>query len=424
MVFKPVRFLSPNVLRLSCLFFLAMAVSQAQTTHYTLKLTPDFDRRVLRGQETVEFERDGGTVELQKQAGLQISQATSAGGEVNVKEESVSVRLRNSGPHKIQLQYTAASGRGIMWFPGEEGLDTAFYCEAWMVCDADPGQRATLTMEIVVRASSGLNAVAPGQLTKQWQEKDGVHFLFEQIRPVQTYLFSFGIAKLQRSEHGRFALYAADSAAHPVAFERTAKAYLFLSSKAGIGLENGKYTQASMLNGIAQEAASMALMPKDFFHKLEEEHDDGLMSHELAHQWWGVQVGIRSWSDFWLNEGMADFMQDAFLEQEKGRAEYVQVMEETKQQLEKLRAAGQDRPLHWEGWKDAHGALGKVPYVKGALFLDRLRSELGEEKFWRGLALYTTRNAGRLVDSTDFEKAMEEASGRDLKALFEQAVYR
>ena len=68
-------------------------------------------------------------------------------------------------------------------------------------------------------------------------------------------------------------------------------------------------------------------------------------------------------------------------------------------------------------------ALGRVPYVKGALFLDRLRTELGEEKFWGGIALYTSRNARRLVDSQDFERAMEEASGRDLKTLFDEAVY-
>jgi aminopeptidase N len=270
---------------------------------------------------------------------------------------------------------------------------------------------------------SGLTAVGPGQLTKQWTEKDGVHFLFEQGKPVQTYLFSFGVAKLQRSEDGQFVVYALDEADHRVALERTAKAYEFLRGKAGIGLADGKYTQASMLNGIAQEAASMALMPKDFFHMLEEEHDDGLMAHELAHQWWGVRVGILSWSDFWLNEGMADFMEDAFLEQEKGRTGYVHAMDEARQQLEKLRAAGQDRPLHWEGWRDAQGALGRIPYIKGTLFLDRLRTELGEEKFWRGLALYTTRNADRLVDSTDFEKAMEDASGRNLKRLFDDAVY-
>lgn len=147
------------------------------------------------------------------------------------------------------------------------------------------------------------------------------------------------------------------------------------------------------------------------------------MAHELAHQWWGVLVGIRSWSDFWLNEGMATFMADAYLEHHNGRAAYDQEIASTKDRMEELRAQGKDRPLHWEAWKDAHDALGRLPYVKGALFLDRLRTELGEEKFWGGIALYTSRNAQRLVDSQDFERAMEDASSRDLKPLFDEAVY-
>ena len=164
-------------------------------------------------------------------------------------------------------------------------------------------------------------------------------------------------------------------------------------------------------------------MPADYLPKLELQDHVLDMAHEIAHQWWGVLVGIRSWSDFWLNEGMATFMADAYLEHRQGRAAYDQEIASTRQRMEMLRAQGRDRPLHWEDWKDAHDALGRLPYVKGALFLDRLRMELGEEKFWAGMALYTARHAHQLVDSQDFEHAMEEASGRDLNALFQDAVY-
>ena len=164
-------------------------------------------------------------------------------------------------------------------------------------------------------------------------------------------------------------------------------------------------------------------MPEKYLPKLETQNDVILMAHEMAPQWWGALVGIRSWSDFWLNEGMADFMADAYVEQHIGRAAYDKQMDDVKREMQKLRDQGKDRPLHWENWKDAHDALGSLPYIKGALFLDRLRTELGDEKFWRGIALYTSRNAGKLVDSSDFERAMEEASGRDLKALFDEAVY-
>src|SRR2546429_6194406 len=81
-------------------------------------------------------------------------------------------------------------------------------------------------------------------------------------------------------------------------------------------------------------------------------------------------------------------------------------------------------PLHWEKWKDAHEALGQIPYVKGALFLDRLRTELGDEIFWRGIGLYTSGNARRLVDSREFERAVGMGGGRRLEARFDEAVYR
>lgn len=187
-----------------------------------------------------------------------------------------------------------------------------------------------------------------------------------------------------------------------------------------------QYTQAflpTLESDFGQEAAGLALMSDDYLHLLAEQDDVYLMAHELAHQWWGVLVGIRSWSDFWLNEGFAEFMADAYIEKHQGRTAYERQMDELRRQMHTLREAGKDRPLHWEKWKDSHEALGQVPYVKGAIFLDELRSELGEENFWRGIALYTSRNARRLVDTRDFQRAMEEASGRDLAKLFNEEVY-
>jgi len=117
-------------MRIGFLFLLlSVTAAQAQVTHYQLKLTPDLDHHLLRGEETI------------------------------------------------------------------------FYCEAWMVCDNTPAERATLTMEIVLPAASGLKAVGPGQLQKLWRDPEGEHFNFEQDEPVQTYLFSLGVARLNRSVH-------------------------------------------------------------------------------------------------------------------------------------------------------------------------------------------------------------------------------
>lgn len=413
----------------SVLIFVLIFVTtaRAQVTHYTVKLTPDLDHHVLRGEETIEFQHDAGTIEWQKQRGLQITDKNISDGEPALADEGMSISLGRGGKHVLRFEYTAtytaARSRGMTWFTKDPGFDADFYCEAWMVCDNSPAQRATLILEIVLPSASGLKAVGPGRLKKEWQNKEGEHAVFEQRAPVQTYLFSFGVAKLNRSSDGQFVLYSADTDAHKVAFTKTADAYAFLRSKAGVDLADSQYTQASMPEPIGQEAGGLALMPPNFLPNLEQKDDIQIMSHELAHQWWGVMVGIRSWSNFWLNEGMADFMSDAYVEHHQGRAAYDQLITTAKKRMDTLREQGKDRPLHWEDWKDAHEALGQIPYVKGALFLDRLRTELGEENFWRGIALYTSRNAHKLVDSHDFEEAMEAASGRDLKQLFDEAVY-
>src|SRR6267154_2721745 len=401
------------------------ADSGTASTHYEVTLKLDLAQQVLEGEEEIHFEGRTGKIEWPTQDNVKIRSATAKGGELVREKGVLTVRPRSAGDHLVRVEYTAGVGRGIHWLADGGGLVTAFYCEAWLVCRNDPGERATLRLEIVVPVESGLRAVGPGRLRKQWRANKDEHFLFEINEPVQTYLFSFGVAKLERSADGEdshFVIYA-KGGGHTSALKKTSEAYIFLRSKAGIELINTEYTQVFLGADIAQEAAGLALMSEEYLHELENKDDVALLAHELAHQWWGVSVGIRSWSDFWLNEGMAEFMADAYLEQHKGRAAYDAQIAELTQRMSELQQQGKDRPLHWERWKDAHEALGAIPYVKGALFLDRLRTELGDEKFWRGIGLYTSRNVRRLVDSHDFESAMEEASGRDLRSLFDSTVF-
>ena len=432
-------FLRLRILLCGALWWFACLPTRAQATYHSVKLTADFEHQVLHGEERIEFSTDAGVTEWQKKEGLKITEAKVTGGEATVSESGVSVRVAAGGRHLLQFKYEAAGGQGLRWFAGpaprqeysdKAGFFTAFYCGAWMVCDTSPAQRATLRLDIVIAfqhgGAMGFRAVGPGKRGKEWRARDGDHFVFEQDEPVQTYLFSFGVARLGVAMEGDFSIYARDLRLQKAAFAKTADAYAFLRAKAGVDLLDSRYTQAFLPAGHAgfgQEAAGMALMSEEYVPELAEKDDVQLMAHELAHQWWGVLLGIRSWSDFWLNEGFAEFMSDAYIEKHQGRAAYEKQMSELKERMEKLRGDGKDRPLHWEQWKDAREALGAIPYVKGALFLDRLRTELGEERFWRGIGLYTSKNARRLVDSRDFQRAMEEASAQDLRELFDEAVY-
>src|ERR1700680_1761708 len=145
-----------------------VTTARAQVTHYTVKVTPDLDHHVLRGEETIEFQHDAGTIEWQKQRGLQITDTKISDGEPALADEAVSISLRRGGKHVLRFDYiaayTAARSRGMTWFTKDPGFDADFYCEAWMVCDNSPAQRATLILEIVLPTASGLKAVGPGRL--------------------------------------------------------------------------------------------------------------------------------------------------------------------------------------------------------------------------------------------------------------------
>src|SRR5260370_22378497 len=100
-----------------------------------------------------------------------------------------------------------------------------------MVCDHSTGQPSTLQLENAVpfgpltQGTSGFQAVGPGRRGKEWRGRDGDHFVFEQSEPGQTYLFSFGVARLDVLVAGMLWVYAPTIDANKAAFVKTAGAY-------------------------------------------------------------------------------------------------------------------------------------------------------------------------------------------------------
>ena len=62
-------------------------------------------------------------------------------------------------------------------------------------------------------------------------------------------------------------------------------------------------------------------------------------------------------------------------------------------------------------------------YQKGAWVLHMLRYEVGNDDFIKGLRLYYDRFKNLNALSSDFQQAMEEASGKDLSKFFRQWLY-
>lgn len=405
------------------LFSLSLAAAlQAGAPHYDVTLTVDAESHLLRGHESIRFDQNGSTMRWDKQALLQLHESHFPDGNLKMTDTSVDAATTRKGRHVMDFEYTASATRGFRWLTKEPGLFTAFWCTAWMVCASSPDQQATLRLEIIVK-DPALTAVGPGVLRRQWRDVEGAHWVFETPTPVQTYLWSFAVAPLQHSKLAEFEIFA-PVPDHSASLKRTAEAATFFRERTGVDAIPNGYRQVFMPQPglFGQEATGLALMTEAALQNLEA-GDVVLMAHELAHQWWGVSVGIDSWSDFWLNEGVAEYASLLFLEHASGKTRFESEIANLRSRFADLQASGKDRPLHFESWKDASDALGDLPYVKGALFLHRLRTQIGDAQFWKGMALYSRRNRGKLVDSHSFQRAFEEATKLDLDRLFRKEVF-
>jgi aminopeptidase N len=207
----------------------------------------------------------------------------------------------------------------------------------------------------------------------------------------------------------------------------------FLTSHTGAELPSLEYTQVFVPGDAAQEAAGFALLSASSIDDVKrDETEDWIFSHELAHQWFAWVIPCADFSDFWLNEGFATFFVAAMKEQRHGRAAYDREVALWRKRSAKVHAEGKDAPVSLSdpsspphpGPTEAQLQPRGVTYSRGALVLDRLRTELGDAVFWNGVRGYVRDRAGRDARTEDLRRAMETASGKDLKPFFDTWVYR
>ncbi len=148
---------------------------------------------------------------------------------------------------------------------------------------------------------------------------------------------------------------------------------------------------------------------------------DGLISHELCHQWTGDLVTCRSWEHIWLNEGWATYGSALWQEERDGTDGYWDSV------LGNASVARRDVPTAPEAMcSPVYGSAGETfrrpanPYPKGASILHMLRRMLGDDVFYRGVRAYFAARSPGLAETHDFRRALEEASGRSLEWFFDQ----
>ena len=145
------------------------------------------------------------------------------------------------------------------------------------------------------------------------------------------------------------------------------------------------------------------------------------LQREAAYQWWGLTVGLKSFDDAWLSQGLAEYSAFTLRESQLDGAKLDGVRREL---LEKSLTFEQTASLLRapSNLDDQSVAYQYIMYAKGAFIYKLLRDTLGTQKFDQLMREFLQQYRGKSASIDDFEKLSSKVAGQNLRYFFARWV--
>ena len=348
----------------------------------------------------------------------------------------------------VRIKYRARPERGLYFIPETQGSNALWSKPAqiwtqgepeenhyWFPCYDYPDDKATTEQYITTGADE--IAISNGTLIETINNPDTTRtFHWKMEQPHATYLTSIVVGNYVKLTDTyktiplEYYTYKGTEEVARRAFSKTPEMMQFFIEKLGYDYPYKRYAQTIVANfmfgGMENITATTHADTEILYNSGKEVRvsTENLISHELAHSWFGNLVTCKDWSELWLNEGLATFMEAAFREQQAGREAYLQEMR-SNAALYFLEERWKTRhPLVNDNYNAPIDIFNATVYKKGAIVIHMLRETVGDELFWKSLNKYLTENQNRVVETRDLQRAFEETTGRNLDWFFDQWAYK
>ncbi len=145
------------------------------------------------------------------------------------------------------------------------------------------------------------------------------------------------------------------------------------------------------------------------------------LQREAAYQWWGLTVGLKSFDDAWLSQGLAEYSAFSLRETQLDGAKLDSMRREL---LEKSLTFEQTSSILRapSNLDDQSTGYQYIMYAKGAFAFKLLRDTLGAEKFDQLLRTFLQENRGKSASIDDFEKLTSRIAGEPMRYFFARWV--
>ena len=141
------------------------------------------------------------------------------------------------------------------------------------------------------------------------------------------------------------------------------------------------------------------------------------LAREIAYQWWGQAVGLKSFDDAWLSQGLAEYSSVLYRESQQSSAEFHETLSE---KIELALAFEQEASISRAPAQlnDQSPAYRSVIFYKGAYVYHMLRTTIGDDKFFNLLKTYYSTYKGQNSNIEDFETLTDKVSGQKMRGFF------
>ncbi len=419
----------------------AKAMEDYDVNYYRLAIDLNTTARILTGTTTVEATVTGPSL---AQLGLDFgSQCTAtaarAGGSVatlaaatfsadmgvltvNLDRtyatgEKVTVQVDYAGnPTSDYFGWNSYGGQMLVW-----SLSEPYGARIWWPCKDVCTDKAD-SVDIDITVPSTMTAVSNGTLAAVTVPATGRKtFHWQERYPIAPYLVSLAVHPyaVVNDTYNTLAGGTMPVTHYVVPSELAAATTGFASTPAMIAAFAGVFGEYPFVNekyGHAQFPWGGGMEHQTCTSIYYGAYDEGIVSHELGHQWFGDLITCADFGHIWLNEGFATWLEAVWKEQHYGFAAYKAEMAGAR-----YTGAGTIFVEDPTNFNDIFNY--SLSYLKASWVPHMLRHVLGDATFFAGLQAYRAQYGYGSATTEQFRAVMEAASGRDLSAFFQQWIY-
>jgi len=292
------------------------------------------------------------------------------------------------------------------------------YTSNWLPSLDDMNEK--VEFDLTIAFNNDYEVISNGKLKNKQINESTTTWYYDMQQPMSSYLLALTIGRYnKKTEYSKSGIplemyyYPEDSLKFEPTYRYTKQMFDFLEQEIGVPYPWQNYKQVPVKDFLyaGMENTSTTIFADSFVIDsiaFVDKNYVNVNAHELAHQWFGDMVTETSGTHHWLQEGFATYYALLAEKEVFGINYYYWQLYEYAQELLEQDKVGESTSL-----LDPKSSSTTF-YKKGAWVLHKLREQVGDKAFKKGIKNYLLKHQFKNVETHDFISEVEKSSGKNL----------